>query len=129
MKEFEENFKILLGFVDKVIFLATADQKGNPNLIAVELSSVTPKGEIIITNNHIKRSIKNLKENEKCVLLITDNQKMYWRIFGTARHEKGKWLEFVKNLKSNKGCKPKGAIVFRIKSIDDLDTDTGGKNI
>lgn len=124
----KESLKILSRFVDKTVFLATADKTASPNLIAVEINKITSKNEIIITNNHLIKSIQDIKENNKCVVLVTDNENIWWRIFGTATYrEKGKWANFVKNLKTNKEYATKGAVIVKIKKIDDL--DTGAKNI
>lgn len=124
----KESLKILSRFVNKTVFLATADKTASPNLIAVEINKITSRNEIIITNNHLVKSIQDIKENNKCVILVTDNENIWWRIFGIAAYrEKGKWANFVKNLKTNKGYATKGAILVKIKKIDDL--DTGAQNI
>src|SRR4030042_6567550 len=113
-----KNTKILSRFIDKTVFWATANKTGNPNLIAVEINKITPKNEIIITNNHIVQSIKNIKENNKCTILVTDNKNIWWRIFGTATYkEKGKWANYVKKLEANKGYETKGALIIKIKRI------------
>lgn len=123
-----KTLKTLSRFIDETVFWATADKTGAPNLIAVEISGITPKNEIIITNNHIVKSIKNIKENNKCVILVTDNKSIWWRLYGTATYQKkGKWSDYVKSLESNIDYNPKGAIVIKIKMIDNL--HTGAKNI
>jgi len=124
----DKNLKILSSFIDETIFLATADKDCNPNLIAVEINKITLKNELIITNNHLVKSIRDIKENDKCVILVTNNKNIWWRIFGNAKYqEKGKWADYVKNLESNRGYNTKGAVIIKIKRIDDL--NTGAKNI
>lgn len=124
----DKTLKNLSRFINETVFWATADKAGSPNLIAVEINKITPQKEIIITDNHIVQSIKNIKENNKCVLLVTNNKDIWWRIFGTASYqEKGKWADYVKKLDTNKGYSPKGAIIVKIIRIDDL--NTGAKNI
>ncbi len=41
-------FKLIEG---EIVFLATADNSGNPNIIACEVNKITGDGEMIITDN------------------------------------------------------------------------------
>ena len=78
------------------------------------------ENKIIITDNYMKTTINNIKNNENICLAFFEREKG-WRISGKAKYyNSGKWLEFVKNLKENKGFPAKGAIIIEIEKIDKL---------
>ncbi len=118
MKNDSVKLKILEG---KIIFLATADKFGASNIIAAEVNKITDDGRIIITNNQMVKTIKNITATKKAAILFTDNKEIWWRIFVAADYDtNGKWFQLVKNLETNKKWKPKGALVLKIKRVDDL---------
>lgn len=124
MQNYKAKFKKLNNIISgKIIYLATADKFSTPNIIAAEVNKITPNGEIIITDNQMRRTPKNIIAIKRAVILFTDNRKIWWRISGKANYyKKGEHFEFVKHLKSNKKYQPKGAVVIKIKRIDDLNT-------
>ena len=110
-----------------VVFLASADKRGSPNIITAEVNKVTDDWEIVITNNQMFTTIKNLLATKKAAILFSDHKKIWWRILGDVKYDlKGKWLKFVQSLPNNKGYDVKGAVIIKIKKIDDLDV---GKTI
>ena len=101
--------------------MATADKLGEPNIIVVEVNKLTEKREIVVSDNLMKTTLKNIMENRKVAILFTDNQTCWWRIKGDAKYDKrGKWFNFVKKLKTNIGYKTKGVLIIKVKQIDDL---------
>lgn len=106
------------------IGFSTADKNNNPHLIAVAYVKVSGN-EVIITNTHIKESIRNIKNNSSVALVVWNKE---WEIAcvgfelrGTARnYTSGKWFEFVKDMPENKGYKIKSAIVVKVKKIKRL---------
>lgn len=78
------------------------------------------ENKIIITDNYMKTTIENIKNNTNICLAFFQGEKG-WRINGKAKYySSGKWLEFVKNLKENKGLPAKGAIVVDVEEIREL---------
>lgn len=115
-----KNLKKLLE--NSIVFLATANKVGNPNIAAAEVNKITADWEIIITNNQLRKTIKNIIATKKAAILFTDNKKIWWRIYGKASYDrKGKWFNFVKNLKTNRKWSPKGVLIIKIQEIDDID--------
>ena len=98
------------------IAVATCDKNSNPHNIAIMYAKVS-ENKIIITNNFMKKTIENIKVNNKVSLVFWETEEG-WRIDGEAAYyNSGKWLEFIKNLKENNGFPDRGAIVIDIKNI------------
>ncbi|MBU4257292.1 pyridoxamine 5'-phosphate oxidase family protein [Patescibacteria group bacterium] len=109
---------------NNAIGFSTVDKSGKPHSIAVAYVKVFGN-KIIITNTHIKESVKNLKNNKNVALVVWNKE---WEtacagfeIKGAAKnYESGKWFDFVKNMPENKGYNIKGAIVVSAKKIKKL---------
>jgi len=103
----------------KELPLVSINKDGSPHLIIVACAKVVGD-KIIITDNYMKITRENLIRNSK-ILLAAWNEEEGYRIEGAAEyHNKGKWLEFVKSLKENKGFSAKGAIVVNVDKITKL---------
>jgi len=104
--------------------LATIGKSGKPHNIAVACVKVE-KNNLIISNAHIKETIKNIKANENVSLVVWNKEWeracVGYEIIGKAKnYTEGKWLEYVKNLPDNKGYKIKSAIVAKVLIIKKL---------
>lgn len=101
------------------IAVATVNSEGKPHNIAIMYAKVK-EGRIIITNNYMKTTIENLKNNPYISLVFWKGEEG-WRADGKAEyHDSGKWLDFVKSLKENKKYSPKGAIVVNVEKVEEL---------
>lgn len=106
------------------IGFSTVDKSGKPHSIAVAYVKVFGN-KIVITNTHIKESVKNLKNNKNVALVVWNKEWetacVGFELKGVAEnYESGKWFEFVKNMPENKGYNVKSAIVISIKKIKKL---------
>lgn len=106
------------------IGLATVGKNGKPHNIAVACVKVE-EGKIVISNTHIKESVRNLKKNNNVSLVVWNKEWekacVGFELVGKAKHyTKGKWFEYAKNLPDNKGYKVVGAIVVKITKIKRL---------
>ena len=101
-----------------IIALATSDLNYKPRAIFVEVNQAKDN-QIVITDNEMKITKKNLLENNKVALLVFEKDYSYClKILGKAKYyKKGKWLKLVKSLKENKGLPAKGAIVIKVEKI------------
>ena len=103
-----------------IIAVATANSKGIPHNIAVACVKVEDN-KIIITNNYMKTTVENIKNNPNVSLVFwggKEGGEEGWRVEGRAEyHDSGKWLDFVKGLKENKDMPARGALVVNIKEI------------
>lgn len=103
----------------EILYLATADPNGKPNLITCEGNKIFGD-TIVITDNMMGKTRKNLKNNSKVAVVCGSGDKWY-QLKGTAsRYSSGKWFKFVKGLPTNKGYDPKGAVLVKVKEAYDL---------
>ena len=101
------------------IALSTVNKENRPHSIAVMYAKVKDN-KVIITNNYMKSTIENLKNNPYVSLVFWKGEQG-WRINGKAEyHDSGKWLNFIKKLEENKNEPSKGAIVISIEEIQEL---------
>ncbi len=102
----------------KVVVFATSGVNAVPQVVFVEVNSAD-KDEIVITDNQMELTKKNIIENKKVSILAFKEDYSYCiRISGEAEHyTSGKYFDFVKGLETNKDWSPKGAVVVRIKEV------------
>lgn len=112
------SLKEIKKIIEKNVLILATSKNNKPHLIVVADVKVTGN-EIVITDNYMKETKNNLRNKNIALLLLNKNQG--YELRGEAKYfSSGKWLEFVKKLKENKGFKPKGAIVVKIKKIKRL---------
>lgn len=99
-----------------VLSFATSSKDGKPNVIAVgDLRIVESK--IVIADNYMNKTLKNLKENNKVALVVWENEKGY-QIKGTAKYfTEGKWKKIIDGIKEHKAYPRKGAVVVTVEEI------------
>lgn len=68
-----KNLKKLLE--NSIVFLATANKVGNPNIAAAEVNKITADWEIIITNNQLRKTVENIITTKRAAILFIDNKK------------------------------------------------------
>ena len=96
---------------------ATARNK-KPYVIGVASCKVVEGSKILITDNFMKTTVKNLLKNNNVALVVWNKRWEGYQFLGKAKYyKKGKWLNYVKNLKENKGLPAKGAIVIKVEKI------------
>lgn len=102
----------------KIVVLATSSTDGTPRAIFVEINKVE-NNKIIITDNEMEITRKNLLENENVFILAFKKDYNYClKVSGKAEYySEGKYFDFVKNLEANKDHDPKGAVVITIKEV------------
>ena len=109
---------------DNAMALATTDKNGRSHAIAVADCKVIGD-KIIISNIHIRETIKNLEFNNQVSLAVWhkdwENVCIGFELLGKAiNFTKGKWFDFVKNMPDNEGCDVKSAIVVSVSKIKKL---------
>ena len=110
---FQKVKKIIEG---NYVAFATADKNCKPNVIAVACVKVIEGGgKIIITDNFMKHTGENLRENENVCLAVWNKKEEGHKLIGKAKYfSGGKWLKFVKQMPENKGLPAKGAIIITV---------------
>ena len=110
---------------ENALALATVDEYCNPHCIAVGFVKVISKDKLLITNNYMTKTIKNIQKNRNVSLTVwnKDWKKncMGYELRGIAEYyTKGKWYEMVKHIPENKEEPCRGAILITIKKIKRL---------
>lgn len=104
---------------------ATVNKEGNPHCIAVAFVKVISKNQIIITNNYMVNTIKNIKGNNNVALAVWNKK---WKekcigyeLRGIAEYfQEGRWYQYAKNIPENKEEPCKGVILIIITNIKKL---------
>jgi predicted pyridoxine 5'-phosphate oxidase superfamily flavin-nucleotide-binding protein len=99
--------------------LSTINQEGTSHIIAVSCAKVLD-GNLIITDNYMRKTKENIINNENVSICVWDNEEGFELIEAAKYHDSGKWKEFVKKLEENKGMPAKGAILVKINKINKL---------
>lgn len=107
-----------------VLSFATVSKGGKPHNIAVAGVRVV-NNQIVISNLHIKESVKNLEHNDEVSLVVWNKEWekscVGFELVGTAKnYNNGKWLKYVQKLSDNEGCIVYSALVVKVKKIKRL---------
>lgn len=99
--------------------VASINQDGSPNLIAVGAARVVSKDTIVITDNFMHRTPENIKRDPRiCLAVWTKDWEEGYKFIGKAEYQtSGKWVDFVKKMKENKGYSAKAAIVVTVTNV------------
>ncbi len=99
--------------------LAFATIKNNkPYVIGIAHCRVVKKDKILITDNFMNLTVKNILKNDNVALIAWDKKWNGIQVLGKAKYyKKGKWLDFLRRMKENKGMPSKGAILVKIDKI------------
>jgi predicted pyridoxine 5'-phosphate oxidase superfamily flavin-nucleotide-binding protein len=114
LKELTEN---------NAVAFATVDENGNPHCIAVGDVKVDSEERILIGDNYMSATVKNISRNSNVSLLVWNSNWQEncvgYEMLGTAKYHQND--EFHKKIKEiHKGCPAKGAIVVTIYKIKKL---------
>ncbi|PIN72535.1 hypothetical protein COV21_01860 [Candidatus Woesearchaeota archaeon CG10_big_fil_rev_8_21_14_0_10_45_5] len=105
--------------------LATVDEFGKPHCIAVGFVKVVSKNQVLITDNYMAETYKNIMRNKNVAFVVwnrdwEENASGY-ELRGSAKYfKKGRWYEAIKRIPENKGEPCKGVILVTISRIKKL---------
>lgn len=103
-----------------LVFLATTSSEGIPNVVPIGFARPIDDGNILIADNYMKKTRKNIEENPNVALVTKDAQKNPYQFKGTAEiFESGKIFDEVVEWAQNVMSKlnPKAAIVVKITDV------------
>jgi predicted pyridoxine 5'-phosphate oxidase superfamily flavin-nucleotide-binding protein len=103
----------------RVLGFATCDLNSKPNVNAVACAKVVAKDKILITDNYMNKTERNLAENNKVAIVVWGkDEKEGYQFKGTAQYiTEGKWKRFVEQMRENKGLLAKAAVLVTVKEI------------
>jgi len=97
------------------VAVATVMPKGTPNVIGVAFVKVVNDNQVLITDNFMNQTIKDIKNNSSVTLAVWDKDMEGYKLIGKAQYfDKGKWVEKVKALPENKDMPNKGAVLVTV---------------
>ncbi len=100
------------------VALATTMADGRPNIIGVAFVRVVGEAEIVVTDNYMSQTVKDILANNNVCLLVWNSDLKGYKIVGEAvYHTHGPWLTYVKEMPENKGLPAKGAILITVQKI------------
>lgn len=106
---------------ENYVAFATASPRGVPNVIPVACVKVVGKNQILITDNFMKHTRKNLEKNSNVCLAVWNKKEKGYKLIGRAKYfSSGKWMQFVKQMPENKGFPAKGAILVTVSRLIEL---------
>jgi predicted pyridoxine 5'-phosphate oxidase superfamily flavin-nucleotide-binding protein len=100
------------------VVIATIMTSNKPNAVTVMFVKVVSDNEILITDNFMNQTLKDIKQNNNVVVSVWNKEFKGYKLIGKAKYyNKGQWLDKVKSMKENKGLPAKGAILIKISKI------------
>jgi predicted pyridoxine 5'-phosphate oxidase superfamily flavin-nucleotide-binding protein len=103
---------------NNALAFSTVNIDGTPNVIGVAFVKVVSSNHIIITDNYMKQTKKNLEEKNAVCLAVWNKEWEGYKLIGNAEYfSEGKWKEFVEKMPENKGESAKGAILITVSEL------------
>lgn len=113
------NLKSIKNIIEKnPLTLATITKNNKPNIIAVAYAKVIKENQIIVTNNFMNQTIKDILQNKNICLLVWNQNLTAYKLVATVKYfTTGKWKKYVEDMKENQDLKPKGALLIKVTKI------------
>ena len=107
---------------NEALAFATCDEDNKPNVITVACCKVIDDNKILVTDNFMNKTRKNLLENQKVALAVwSKDLETGFQFKGIAQYlTTGKWKKMVDEDKDNEGLAHKAAILVTVTEIWDL---------
>ena len=108
---------------ENALAFSTVDETGNPHCIAVGNVRVVSKNQILIGDNYMAETVRNIKKNKNVSLAVWcrswEKNCVGYELRGAAEYFKeGKWREMIKEI--HKGFPAKGAILITVDKVKKL---------
>jgi predicted pyridoxine 5'-phosphate oxidase superfamily flavin-nucleotide-binding protein len=105
---------------DNVVFLATATPEGVPNVVPIGFARPIENDTILIVDNFLKKTRKNLEDNPKASLVVRDASKAPYQFKGSVEIvESGKYFDQAVDWATSvmSQLAPKAAILLKVEEI------------
>lgn len=105
----------------KPLPIATADKSGKPNVVFITMWKVLDDETILIVDNFLSKTRKNIEANPSMALVVYDSDaKKSFQIKGNVDIEtKGDRFSTAREMADSKKLPGKAAVVFHVKEIYD----------
>jgi uncharacterized protein len=126
IKKVEINEGVKKMIEENALGLATVNKNGNPHNIAVGFVKVVSKNQLVISDNYLEETIKNIKNNPNVSLVVwcEDWKENFvgYELAGKVEYfTNGKWVDFIKKISENEDAPCKGAILVTLNKMKVLD--------
>ncbi|MCG2828418.1 MULTISPECIES: pyridoxamine 5'-phosphate oxidase family protein [unclassified Methanothermobacter] len=104
----------------ELVFVATADEEGTPNVVPIGFARPLDEKTILIADNYMKKTIRNLHENPKMALIPQNARECPYQFKGTVEiFKSGKYFDMVVEWAQNvmTELEPKSAILMTVEEI------------
>ena len=105
---------------DNVVFLATATADSTPNVVPIGFARPIDNKTIMIVDNYMNKTRKNLEKNPKASLVVRDASKAPYQFKGTVEIvESGKYFDEAVDWATSvmSQLAPKAAILLKVEEI------------
>jgi predicted pyridoxine 5'-phosphate oxidase superfamily flavin-nucleotide-binding protein len=105
---------------DNLVFLATATTNGTPNVVPIGFARPIDNKTIMIVDNFMNKTRKNLEDNPKTALVVRDASKAPYQFKGTVEIvESGKYFDEAVDWATSvmSQLSPKAAVLFKVEEI------------
>lgn len=113
--------KEMMEAIDKnLVFVATVSKEGVPNVVPIGFARPLDENTILIADNYMNKTIKNLENNHKLSLIVQDPKSLPFQFKGTVEiFKSGEYFDQVVDWAQNvmSELEPKSAILFTVEDI------------
>jgi len=100
------------------VAVATVTPEGNPNVIGVAFVKVVDGNKILITDNFMNQTIKDITHNPRIAIVGWNGKMVGYKLLGNATYyAEGEWVEKAKLISENKGMPVKGVILVSVEKV------------
>ena len=100
------------------VALSTVTESNKPNVIGVAFVKVVSDSELLITDNYMNQTKKDILGNNNVCLIVWDEDLKGFKIIGKAEYfTEGKWKKYVEEMSENEGLPAKGAILVKVERV------------
>lgn len=103
-----------------LVFVATVSKEGVPNVVPIGFARPLDEKSILIADNYMNKTIKNLEDNHKLSLIVQDAKSLPYQFKGTVKiFKSGEYFDQVVDWAQNvmSELEPKSAILFTVEDI------------
>lgn len=103
-----------------LVFVATVSKEGVPNVVPIGFARPLDEKSILIADNYMNKTIKNLEDNHKLSLIVQDAKSLPYQFKGTVKiFKSGEYFDQVVDWAQNvmSELEPKSAILFKVEDI------------
>jgi predicted pyridoxine 5'-phosphate oxidase superfamily flavin-nucleotide-binding protein len=114
-----ENLNEIKNFIESnPVAFAMVTEDNKPNVIGVAFVKVVSNDQVLVTDNYMNQTIKDISQNANVCLVVWDSRMHGYKLIGEAEYfTDGEWKKYVEQMEENKSLPAKGAILIKVSKI------------